>query len=206
MCRISLSVEKHRPMKISPMSSNILYWFQTSYLPQARHSSSLVLPACQRFVLLETSRKTLQWVKKGRVKLQEPGFRCCCEYQWDAARFYFQGTTGTPGGGLAPRAFTLCSGHRTEKFSSFNTQPEETHTKRRSGSDLSVSGECFRLSVLCVTWLDGTSVVKAPGAALLETAHYCTYLLARGAQLRGKNQKTTSSVTGQHYCKCLFDI
>lgn len=70
-------------------------------------------------------------LKKGRVKLQEPGFRCCCEYQLDAARFYFQGTTGTPGGGLAPRAFTLCSGHRTEKFSSFNTQPEETHTKKK---------------------------------------------------------------------------
>lgn len=129
MCRISLSVEKHRPMKISPMSSNILYWVQTSYLPQARHSSSLVLPACQRFVLLETSRKHCSELKKGRVKLQEAGFRCCCEYQLDAARFYFQGTTGTPGGCLAPHAFTLCSGHRTEKFSSFNTQPEEAHKK-----------------------------------------------------------------------------
>lgn len=108
----------------------------SNLVPSAGPTLVISCAACLSTVCsVGDKQETPQWVKKGRVKLQEAGFRCCCEYQWDAARFYFQGTTGTPGGCLASHVFTLCSGHRTEKFSSFNTQPERTH-KKKSGSDL----------------------------------------------------------------------
>lgn len=66
--------------------------------------------------------------------VEAAGFRRWREHQLDAERCYFQGTTETPRGGRARRLLTLCSGHRTEKFSSLSAQPEETHTPTRSGS------------------------------------------------------------------------
>lgn len=107
--------------------------------------------------------------------------------------------------------FTLCSGHRTEKFSSFSRQPEETHTHPHVHSqdrdqDNNASGTLMFQIQRCVrhltgwhicsenSWrsLSGNSPLLHPSAGTWSTPEQITL-----------DKKKGTSITEQQYCKCL---